>query len=242
MGKLDNIINPVETIDKKICEKKLFYTITLFPFINGISGWNVQLTKEQFFEFGQFMNKLHSSIIPNEYLKVIPNETYSQIFTKNVKNILLDIKYEKGNGPIINDFYNELKANKNVIMEMINFLECNLSKIFSKKHNICLCHGDIHAGNLLLENNKFYVVDWDTIILAPKEKDLMFIGGGIGNKWNTEEEVKYFYKGYGEEIDIDEELIKYYKKSKICVYVMVIFMQAIYCWIKIIYMLWIGIQ
>jgi hypothetical protein len=42
-----------------------------------------------------------------------------------------------------------------------------------------LCHSDIHAGNILIDvNDDFYIVDWDNPILAPKEHDLMFIGGG----------------------------------------------------------------
>ena len=29
-----------------------------------------------------------------------------------------------------------------------------------------------------------YIVDWDEPIMAPKERDLMFIGGGVANVWN----------------------------------------------------------
>jgi spectinomycin phosphotransferase len=98
-----------------------------------------------------------------------------------------------------------------------------------------LCHGDIHAGNILIaDENSFYIVDWDTLILAPKERDLMFIGGGVANKWNTEEEEKYFYTGYtgtsreaedrrtagrgstGYE-NIDFTLLRYYRYERIIV-------------------------
>ena len=43
-----------------------------------------------------------------------------------------------------------------------------------------LCHSDVHAWNLLISTDgELYIVDWDNPILAPKERDLMFIGGGV---------------------------------------------------------------
>ena len=32
--------------------------------------------------------------------------------------------------------------------------------------------------------------------MAPKERDLMFIGGGVANTWNNPREEEFFYKGY----------------------------------------------
>jgi hypothetical protein len=40
-------------------------------------------------------------------------------------------------------------------------------------------------------------VVWDDVLPAPKESDLMFIGGGIDEIWKMEREVDVFYEGYG---------------------------------------------
>lgn len=41
-----------------------------------------------------------------------------------------------------------------------------------------LCHSDVHAANILIEaGGALYIVDWDDPVFAPKERDLMFIGG-----------------------------------------------------------------
>ena len=78
-----------------------------------------------------------------------------------------------------------------------------------------LCHADIHAGNVLIEkNDTIYIVDWDQPIMAPKERDLMFIGGGIGNVWNNPREEKFFYKGYGK-IEINMTILAYYRHERI---------------------------
>jgi thiamine kinase-like enzyme len=45
---------------------------------------------------------------------------------------------------------------------------------------LVLCHADIHTGNVLLDTaNNLWIVDWDETMLAPKERDLMFVVGGI---------------------------------------------------------------
>lgn len=51
-------------------------------------------------------------------------------------------------------------------------------KLQGQTHKFVLCHSDIHGGNVLIEgNDSIYIVDWDDPIKAPKERDLMFIGG-----------------------------------------------------------------
>ena len=78
-----------------------------------------------------------------------------------------------------------------------------------------LCHSDIHGGNVLMDGNDIiYMVDWDDPIMAPKERDLMFIGGGVANIWNRPHEEKYFYKGYGK-TEINRTILAYYRHERI---------------------------
>ncbi len=61
-----------------------------------------------------------------------------------------------------------------------------------------LCHSDLHAGNVLSEpDGGFYIVDWDEPVLAPKERDLMFIGGGYWGDCQLPQAEALFYRGYG---------------------------------------------
>ena len=78
-----------------------------------------------------------------------------------------------------------------------------------------LCHSDIHGGNVLIdESGSIFIVDWDDPIMAPKERDLMFIGGGVANVWNNPREEEFFYKGYGKTA-IDRLILAYYRHERI---------------------------
>jgi spectinomycin phosphotransferase len=50
--------------------------------------------------------------------------------------------------------------------------------------------------------------------MAPKERDLMFIGGGVANVWNKPHEENFFYKGYGK-TEINMTILAYYRHERI---------------------------
>jgi spectinomycin phosphotransferase len=79
-----------------------------------------------------------------------------------------------------------------------------------------LCHADIHGWNLLIDNHgALYMVDWDTLIFAPKERDLMFIGSGLGDSgYSPLKEETLFFRGYGQ-TNINHMAIAYYRYERI---------------------------
>ena len=79
-----------------------------------------------------------------------------------------------------------------------------------------LCHADIHGWNLLIDKKgALYIVDWDTLLFAPKERDLMFIGSGPGNSGYTpQEEEAMFYQGYGQ-TEVNQIAMAYFRYERI---------------------------
>jgi spectinomycin phosphotransferase len=77
-----------------------------------------------------------------------------------------------------------------------------------------LCHTDLHAGNLLMGNDgSLHLIDWDGLSLAPRERDLMFIGGAVGGRWGRENPLG-FEEGYGSDRG-DPRWIAWYRHWRI---------------------------
>ena len=56
-----------------------------------------------------------------------------------------------------------------------------------------------------------FIVDWDTPILAPRERDLMFVIGVKSRNYATDARMEeFFFKGYGE-VNIDLLMLVYYR-------------------------------
>ena len=64
-----------------------------------------------------------------------------------------------------------------------------------------ICHADLHARNLIRDpSGHVYVVDWDEVMLAPKERDFIFI---------RKPYAEAFFEGYGD-AELDWSLLTYY--------------------------------
>lgn len=108
-----------------------------------------------------------------------------------------------------------MREHRAEIQRLVNVAESLGQKIQEQSPACVLCHSDIHGGNVLIDKNgAIYIVDWDEPIMAPKERDLMFIGGGVGNVWNNPHEEEFFYKGYGK-AEIDRRILAYYRHERI---------------------------
>jgi spectinomycin phosphotransferase len=108
-----------------------------------------------------------------------------------------------------------MKKHKAIIHRLVNRAESLSQKVQEQLPEFVLCHSDIHGGNVLIdESGAIYIVDWDEPIIAPKERDLMFIGGGVANVWNNPREEEFFYKGYGK-TNINKIILAYYRHERI---------------------------
>jgi spectinomycin phosphotransferase len=78
-----------------------------------------------------------------------------------------------------------------------------------------LCHADIHTNNVLLDaEGQIWIVDWDDTVLAPKERDLMFVvGGGLSRAMVGHREEELFLQGYGA-TPLDHLALTYYRYAR----------------------------
>jgi spectinomycin phosphotransferase len=191
------------------------FTVILYPFVTGRSGWEVALSQPQWIEFGVGLQALHTASVPSELLRTIPHETYTPVWRDRVTAFLCQGADPISDEPVAAHLARVLQAQHATIHHLVARAEQLARLLIHQPLARCLCHGDLHAGNLLIDTtNRLYLVDWDTLVMAPKERDLMGIGGGIGGRWNRDHEVGWFYQGYGQ-ADINLTALTYYRYERI---------------------------
>jgi len=223
-----HIIPPIKTIDDRLYIKTPEFTIILYPFIQGKSGKEIDLSAEQWIEFGKTLRIIHSftelQLQKSKFsfqIENIPREKFDEIWLTRLEKIMDELDTVQTGNQIVENFINMLEARRPIITEMMQRAGKLLNEIndyetdYCMAIKYCLCHADIHAANILITENDFYIVDWDTMIMAPKERDLMFIGGGVAGKWNTQNETDLFYRGYGECEKINRKILDYYRYIRI---------------------------
>jgi spectinomycin phosphotransferase len=81
--------------------------------------------------------------------------------------------------------------------------------------NPVICHADPHLGNVLHTADQLYLIDWDDVVLAPREQDLMFMLGGMGTLGpTTPAQLDAFFTGYGQDTALDQHAITYYRNAR----------------------------
>lgn len=207
---LENIILPIKTIDGEGAAQVGGDMLVVYPFIQGEDGFKRDLTKDQWIKLGKALKQIHGIEVPESLQNQIRKETFSNTWRVSVRTILSQIDKESN---LLAKFIQEQRVLISKILDRAEKLREQVPKI----PHLVLCHSDIHGGNVLIdEKDKLYIVDWDDPIMAPKERDLMFIGGGVGNLWNKPHEEEFFFRGYGN-TQINKTLLAYYRFERIVV-------------------------
>jgi spectinomycin phosphotransferase len=209
------VIAPLKTGDGRLWTNLDAYACALYPLVEGHDGFEAGLSDKQWMEFGVTLMAIHSLSLPVSLRARIPVESWSSRWREVVKGFQAKVKQHTYTDPVAAEMAALMLAQRDEIRLLVERAGQLASALQSQPLAWVLCHSDIHAGNLLLANDgELYIIDWDNPILAPKERDLMFIGGGVGDTWNSSREEDFFYRGYGP-ADTNLTALTYYRYERI---------------------------
>lgn len=212
---IQEMIPIVKTIHGQAIQPIDDFVLTVFPFVKGQDGFKRELTDNQWYRLGKVMRQIHEMKMPSSIQAKIRKESYPSKWRKIVQSFNPLIESEPNGDTIALQMLKFMKEHKDIIDRLLSQAEELAQLVQNQSFQDVLCHADLHGGNILIDDDdRFYIVDWDDSILAPKERDLMFIGGGVGNIWNKPHETDLFYKGYGE-VDVNITLLSYYRHERI---------------------------
>jgi len=212
---IQEIIAPFGAKSKQSWADFGYYKMILYPFIEGKNGFEIELTDQHRRTLGAALKGIHSAQVPLELKALIPQETFAPNWRDSMKSFQAQVENKIFEDPTAAKLAEFIKFKRDEISHLVKRTEQLALVLQSKPLEFVLCHTDIHGGNILIsENGELYVVDWDNPILAPKERDLMFIGGGIDEIWKSEREEAVFYEGYGK-TDINLSALAYYRYERV---------------------------
>lgn len=187
----------------------------LCPFIDGQNGYERPLTDDHWRELGATLRQIHTAVIPPTLTRHIRRETFSAQWRDVVRQALGEWVTAVYADPVARDCAAFLHSKREQITVLVTRTEQLAQTLRAETPAFTLCHADLHAGNVLLNDQAFYVVDWDTLLFAPKERDLMFAGAGLfGHGRSPAEEERLFYQGYGE-TEVNLAALAYYRRERI---------------------------
>ncbi|MGD8402716.1 MAG: aminoglycoside phosphotransferase family protein [Anaerolineales bacterium] len=208
---IQQVTAPLSTNNDEAWARADDFLFILYPFITGERVMDVGMSDTHWIEFGSTLKRLHTTQPTPELLHQIKHEKFipKQLgFAKELHRQVKTRSYDDSFQRELAVFWLESYETIAIILERTEALSKRMQETDLE---FVLCHADIHTANLLLsDDDKIYIVDWDETVLAPKERDLLFIIGSIFNDTSEGKWERLFFEGYGE-TEVDPLALAYYR-------------------------------
>jgi spectinomycin phosphotransferase len=193
------------------------YTWLLYPYFDGANAYATPLSDAQWPVFGRALAAIHGASLPAALAALVPRETYPADLRERV--LALDAAVAAGAfdapGDPSADLARVWKTQRDEIHTIVA-RHAELGQPLARRpDDFVLCHSDLHPANLLVgTDGTLAIVDWDAPILAPRERDLICLGGGMSAAWDDPRAEERFRAGYGPS-GADPMALAYYRYDRV---------------------------
>lgn len=208
-----HILAPLQAVDQTLWVSAGDFVLSLYRFVEGQNAAGTSLSEGQWHAFGVLIRQIHACKLPAFLRRLLPLES----FIPNRRHLIPDLDAAAAKVTFDNPDERELSefwdAQKDVIHAIVGKSDALAEQLRHTSAPRVLCHADMHTWNVLLDNEKqFWLIDWDEVIFALKERDLMFAVGGIGGDGVGSQQTSWFIQGYGDHT-IDQTALAYYRNA-----------------------------
>lgn len=176
-------------------------TIFVYPFFEGISLKDMNLTLEEYYEYGrkvgQDIIQLQNFPVNSDFFKKLNLESYFYQDRKDIEELWRSATYQQ---KILQIFsVKEIKYLSVLYQSLFDFL---------KKQRVFLNHNDIKLANIMLDNQQnYYFIDIDPMGLTPSGFNIYYSIYSFLLP-NFKEKEKTFLRGFIQTIDPHRKILK----------------------------------
>ncbi|MEU9509148.1 aminoglycoside phosphotransferase family protein [Micromonospora sp. NPDC048170] len=203
---VSQVVAPIDLPDGGASRAFGDYRLLLYPFHDGGSLWGRGFTDRQWIEYGEFLGRLHAVTPSADLAAVLPVETYRSSAGERLRALGGQAAASEALGA----FWDRYGA----ALHRLSVTVADLASRVPRTQHV-ICHADIHPGNLIASGDgDLHVVDWDAPILAPRERDLLFVySQDFGDHPINAHRAELFRRGYGP-LEPDRALLSYYRSER----------------------------
>ncbi len=212
---ITSVVAPIPTRSGGLWTQLEEWTVLMYPFMNGETSWT-GMTDEQWKEVGAIFQRIHQVALPSYGFELLRKETFDPMeYARCVRTFEtqhIHSRYEKSASERV--LRSSWKAHQSTIHMVVTSLE-KLGEILQRQtFSYVICHADLHPANVIRDSvGHVFVVDWDEVMLAPKERDFLFVGEPPTDD-SARVGVPPFFQGYGP-TQINWMVLTYYRYERV---------------------------
>ena len=209
---IDGVLAPRPTTDGALWAALGDFTVTLQPFIAGRDAWDTGLSDAQWLAFGALLRRVHALPVPPSLAAQLVVERFVPDYIEFMPALAAHAHVGSHvHDPLAADLaacWRQHEATIDALWRRATALGEQLRRADRPR---VLCHADAHLANVLVgDDGRLWLIDWDGAALAPRERDLMFVFGGIAAGQAGPRETALFVRGYGP-VAPDAAALTYYR-------------------------------
>jgi spectinomycin phosphotransferase len=207
------VVAPVPTRGNALWARLAEWTVIVYPWISGDSSLT-GMTPALWRETGAIFKRIHQAQLPPDVRSLLRAETfdpseYSQwerTFGAQHLRARDGRDGRDGESGAVRALRAAWAAHQPTIHAVAASLETLAAALQLRPLPYVICHADLHPANLLRDTaGRVFVIDWDEVMLAPKERDFIFV---------REPQAAAFWDGYGQEA-IDWVALTYFRWERV---------------------------
>jgi spectinomycin phosphotransferase len=211
------VVAPLPTTDGPLWTTVGEWTVMVYPFLEGDTSL-AGMTDDQWWETGRVFRRIHQVPLPPDGFPHMRTESFDPAaYLRWMREFeaqhlsALQAQPDDGSGPAraLRASWVEHRATIHTAATALQQLGAALR---SRPLPAVIAHADLHAANLLRDPaGRVFVLDWDEVMRAPKERDFIFIRGP---------HARAFWQGYGwrvgeEDEEIDWAALTYFRWERV---------------------------
>ena len=188
--------------------------VIVYPFIDGESSW-AGMADEHWRETGTVFKQIHQVAPPARGFEVLKKETFDPAeYVRWIRAFEDQHLHAEGGSVVERALRTSWIARQPAIHTVVTSLEKLADVLQGRALPYVTCHADLHPGNLLRDQaGHVFVIDWDDVMLAPKERDFIFVKEAPIDA-PAGQAPSPFFQGYGQ-TEIDWAALTYYRYERL---------------------------
>jgi spectinomycin phosphotransferase len=196
-----SVVAPLRTRSGALWTVFSEWTVIVYPWIWGDSSLT-GMSDEQWKQVGTIFKRIHQVRQPPVGFESLRKETFDpREYIRWVGAFETQHVRTEGGGAAQRALRSSWQAHQSTIHTVLTSLEKLAGVLRSRTLPSVICHADLHARNLIRDRaGRVFVIDWDEVMLAPKERDFLFV---------RPPHAAAFFQGYGQ-AEIDWVALSYF--------------------------------
>lgn len=207
---------PLRTRSGSLWAERGGWRLSVVPWVVGTErAAEVGLGAAEWSAFGALLAAVHAAWVPPDLAETLPREEYStRPLRRRIDAVDMQVRAAMFRDPSSVAASTAWSAAAPAIERLLTQADVLADSLRAAAAPEVLCHGDPHLGNVLRVSGRAVLVDWDDALLAPPERDLVLLLGGMGPLGpQTAGELAALRAGYGD-LEVDDRRLAYARTTR----------------------------